>query len=80
MLCLNGNKTLRLSLIRAGSLTPKVTASVIRADGPGLRASGKVSLHRLQCGCEPAADCSSLHHLVFGGMTRQGRLGGRSIN
>src|SRR3984893_870892 len=37
--------------IRAGSLTLKMTASVIRADGPGLRASGKVSFHRLQCGC-----------------------------
>jgi hypothetical protein len=44
--------------IRAGSLTLKMTASVIRADGPGLRASGKVSFHRLQCGCavEVSAD------------------------
>jgi CO/xanthine dehydrogenase Mo-binding subunit len=35
---------------------------------------------RLSVPRDLAADCSSLHHHVFGGMTRQGRLGGRSIN
>jgi hypothetical protein len=60
------------------SRQPSGLASSLRISKRGRHAP---SLHRERLSVpRDLADCSSLHHHVFGGMTRQGPLGGRSIN